>query len=90
MAAELSLCFQTIQSLDYHGSGGMMEGVLEIMFQKRMTVQDFAGVLEKIERPDIVDVLIKAGFPESNIQHRSSNGMIHRSWIPAPHLHLNI
>ncbi|XP_078376574.1 uncharacterized protein LOC144659920 isoform X2 [Oculina patagonica] len=68
VAAELSLSFPTIQSLDYHGDGGMMDGVMEIMFQKKMTVQDLADIMEKIQRPDIIEILVKAGLPERNIR----------------------
>lgn len=68
VAAELSLSYPTLQSLDHHGNGGMMDGVLEIMFQKKMTVQDLADIMEKIQRPDIIEILVKAGLPERNIR----------------------
>lgn len=83
VAAELSLSFQTVQSLDHHVSGGMTEGVLQIMFQRKMTVQDFANMMEKIQRPDIVDILIKAGLPENNIGQENKNGMVQSSWMHA-------
>lgn len=79
VAAELSLSFQTVQSLDHHVSGGMTEGVLQIMFQRKMTVQDFANMMEKIQRPDIVDTLVKAGLPENNIGKENKNGMVQSS-----------
>ena len=75
VAAELSLSFQTVQSLDHHAPGGMMEGVLQVMFQKKMTVLDLANMLEKIQRPDVVDILVKAGLPEDNIRQEKTNGM---------------
>ena len=80
VAAELLLSFPTVQSLDHRGRGGMMDGVLEIMFQKKMTVQDFADMLEKIQRPDIVGILVKAGLPERNFPPvENTNGMVHCS-----------
>lgn len=74
VAAELSLSFQTVQSLDHHAPGGMMEGVLQIMFQRKMTVRDLANMLEEIQRPDIVEILVKAGLPENNIRVEKTNG----------------
>lgn len=79
VAAELSLSFQTVQSLDHHVRGGMTEGVLQIMFQRKMTVQDFASMMEKIQRPDIVQILVKAGLPENNIGQENNNGMVQSS-----------
>lgn len=79
VAAELSLSFQTVQSLDHHALGGMMEGMLQIMFQRKMTVQDFANMMEKIQRPDIVEILVKAGLPENNIAQENENGMVQSS-----------
>ena len=76
VAAELSLSFQTVQSLDHHGSGGMMEGLLQIMFQKKMTVRDLANMMEKIQRPDVVEILVKAGLPENNSWQNKTNGTV--------------
>lgn len=81
VAAELSLNFQTVQSLDHHCRGGMMDGVLDIMFQRKTTVQNLADMLEKIQRPDIIEILIKAGLPKSNVQCGNTNGMLQFSWI---------
>ena len=79
VAAELSLSFHTVQSLDHHARGGMMEGILQIMFQRKMTVLVFANMMEKIQRPDIVEILVKAGLPESNIAQENKNGMVQSS-----------
>ena len=79
LAAELSLSFQTVQSLDHHAPGGMMEGVLQIMFQRKMTVRDLANMLEKIQRPDIIEILVKAGLPDNNIRREKTNGMVQSS-----------
>lgn len=83
VAAELLLSFQTVQSLDHHAPGGMMEGVLQIMFQRKMTVRDLANMLEEIQRPDIVEILVKAGLPENNIRQEKTNGMLKSYWIDA-------
>lgn len=74
VAAELSLSYQAVQSLDHHGPGGMMEGVLKIMSQRKMTVRDLANILEKIQRPDVVEILVKAGLPENDIWEDKTNG----------------
>lgn len=66
MAAEMSLSFQTVQSLDHYGAGGMMNGVLEIMFQRAITVRHLVDMLRKIQRPDIIEILITAGLQESD------------------------
>jgi len=76
VAAELSLSYQAVQSLDHHGPGGMMEGVLKIMSQRKMTVRDLANILEKIQRPDVVEILVKAGLPENDIREDKTNGMV--------------
>jgi len=67
LADELLLSYQTVQSLDYHGPGGMMAGVLEIMFHRKVTVGKFKQLLEKMERLDVIEILIKAGFPANTI-----------------------
>ncbi|KAJ7370418.1 hypothetical protein OS493_032308 [Desmophyllum pertusum] len=51
----------------------MMDGVLDIMFQRKTTVQNLADMLEKIQRPDIIEILIKAGLPKSNVQCGNTN-----------------
>ena len=76
VAAELSLSFQTVQSLDHYGPGGMMNGVLEIMFQKQMTVRHLVNMLKRIERPDIMEILIKAGLQENSVRQGNVNGMV--------------
>lgn len=48
VVVEFLLSFQIVQSLDYYVLGGMMEGVFQIMFQRKMIVQDFVNMMEKI------------------------------------------
>ena len=67
MAAEMSLSFQTVQSLDYYGADGMMNGVLEIMFQRAKTVRHLVDMLRNIQRPDVIAILVKAGLQEGDV-----------------------
>lgn len=67
IAAEMMLTYQTVQNLDHHSPGGMMDGVLAIMFQRKMTVGDLVQLLVKIKRPDVVEILIKAGLPKNSV-----------------------
>ena len=53
-----------------------MDGVLAIMFQRKMTVGDLVQLLVKIKRPDVVEILIKAGLPKNSVHaHEDETGM---------------
>ena len=73
----MALPFQTIQSLDHHGPEGMMGGLLEIMFQRKMTVGDLVKILEKIERPDVLEILFEAGL-QDHTAHDNETGMMQK------------
>lgn len=75
MAAEMSLSFQTVQSLDYYGADGMMNGVLEIMFQRAKTVRHLVDMLRNIQRPDVIAILVKAGLQEGDVHLIDLSGM---------------
>lgn len=75
IAAEMGLNLPHIQSLDYHGHNGMMRGVLDIMFHKKMTVGDLVKMLHNIGRPDVIEVFTKAGFQDTFV-HEKETGMV--------------
>lgn len=75
IAAEMGLNLPHIQSLDYHGHNGMMRGVLDIMFHKKMTVGDLVKMLHNIGRPDVIEVFTKAGFQDTFVQEKET-GMV--------------
>ena len=73
VAGEMLLPYKTVMSLDHRSSEDMMHGVLQIMFEKKFTAGDFVDLLQKIQRPDVIEIFIEAGFPR-NIIHEKENG----------------
>lgn len=67
VAGEMLLPYKTVMSLDHRSSEGMMDGVLQIMFEKKFTAGDFVDLLQKIQRPDVIEIFIEAGFPRNSI-----------------------
>ena len=72
VAGEMLLPYKTVMSLDHHSSEGMMRGILEIMFEKKFTAGDFVDLLQKIQRPDVIEILIEAGFPRNSIREKEN------------------
>lgn len=80
IADEMLITFEAIRSLDHHGPDGMMSGVLDIMFHRKVTVGLFVQMLQRIQRPDVIDILVKAGLQGDFFQEYES-GMTKTSSI---------
>ena len=72
VAGEMLLPYKTVMSLDHHSSEGMMRGIVEIMFEKKFTAGDFVDLLQKIQRPDVIEIFIEAGFPRNSIREKEN------------------
>lgn len=73
VAGEMLLPYKTVMSLDHHSSEGRMRGILEIMFEKKFTAGDFVDLLQKIQRPDVIEIFIEAGFPRNSIREKEND-----------------
>lgn len=73
IADEMLITFEAIRSLDHHGPDGMMSGVLDIMFHRKVTVGLFVQMLQRIQRPDVIDILVKAGLQGDFFQEYESD-----------------
>ena len=72
VAGEMLLSYKTVMSLDHHSSEGMMNGLLQIMFENKFTAGDFVDLLQKLQRPDVIEIFIEAGFPRSSIRAKEN------------------
>ena len=72
VAGEMLLPYKTVMSLDHHNPEGMMNGILQIMFEKKFTAGDFVDLLQKIQRPDVIEIFIEAGFPRNSIREKGN------------------
>ena len=72
VAGEMLLPYKTVMNLDHHSSEGMMNGLLHIMFEKKFTAGDFVELLQKIQRPDVIEIFIEAGFPRNSIREKEN------------------